>query len=68
MRYKLVTVEGKISQKDKMSLEDMQKFVGGYIEYSDNIICNEEGLLLGLPKNKVYNRFVGNVIIEERGK
>ena len=39
-------------------LEDMQKTVGGWIEavypYDDEvaIICNEEGLLMGLPLNR----------------
>ena len=45
MMFKLITAEGKISEKETMSLEEMQKFVGGYIEYSGNIICNEDGLI-----------------------
>ena len=47
-----------IYKKDKkMSLEEMQQKVGGYIEiaYDDGetqIICNEEGKLIGLPINE----------------
>ena len=44
------------------SLENLQKHVGGYLEYvrvSKNmvILCNEEGLLQQLP----YNCTVGNI-------
>ena len=47
-----VVVHGK-----KPTLKEMQDIVGGYIElvYDDGhtqIICNEEGKLLGLPINK----------------
>lgn len=43
---------------DKFTLEELQDFVGGYIElaYKDEdmlIICNEEGKLHGLPINVV---------------
>ena len=49
-----------------MTLEEMQKFVGGYIEYYGNAIMNEEGKLQNLPQNKVYPLFVGNVIIDQK--
>lgn len=52
--------------KIKNTLEEKQKLVGGYIEYTylnncDDIaiICNEEGKILGLP----YNRDIGHDII-----
>ena|SRR6185312_4621569 len=48
-------------------LEDMQKIVGGYIEYVDlgalsqipelegyDLYCNEEGKLIGLPLNVIF--------------
>ena len=48
------------------TLEDMQKLVGGYIEYTylngcDDvaIVCNEEAKLLRLP----FNRYIGHDII-----
>lgn len=66
MRYKLISTKGEISYKDKMSLEEMQSFVEGYIEYYGNVICNEEGLLKHLPQNVVDPRFVGNIIVKER--
>ena len=47
----------KIDKGKKPTLKEMQDIVGGYIElvYDDGhtqIICNEEGKLLGLPINK----------------
>lgn len=60
------------------SLEELQGFVGGYIEIirlGDNrlIIVNEEGKILGLPKNTFVTKIiqsagrqdiiVGNVLI-----
>jgi hypothetical protein len=68
MRYKLISAEGKINYKYKMSLEEMQSFVDGYIEMVGNVICNEEGLLKHLPQNVVYPHFVGNIIVKERTK
>ena len=68
MRYKLITADGKISYKNKMSLEEMQSFVGGYIEMFGNVICNEEGLLKHLKRNMMDCRFVGNIIVKERAK
>ena len=43
--------------KDSLSLADMKKIVGGWIEYAHDdgetqIICNEEGKLFGLPYNE----------------
>jgi len=73
----------------KPSLKHLQALVGGYIEiaYDDGytqIICNEEGLLLGLPYNvgateywrgcvygniKQYSRLYGDVVIlKEKGR
>lgn len=52
------------------TLPNLQNIVGGYIEtYSIGsdftIICNEEGRLLGLPRNcKLFDQvFVGTIII-----
>ena len=64
--YNCITIDGKIIKKAKMSLEDMQKFVGGYIEIVGDTICNEDGLLLKLPVNKFDSRFVGNIIKKVR--
>ena len=48
------------------TLEEKQKYVGGYIEYTEiknqddvSIICNEEGKIYHLP----YNRFTGYDVI-----
>ena len=54
-------------KKESMTLEEMQKAVGGYIEiaYDDGktqIICNEEGKLLGLPLNVEATRMWGELI------
>lgn len=64
MVFKLVTTDGEISTEEEMTLEAMQMFVGGYIEYAGNIICNEDGLRLNLQRNTLYPEFVGNIIIE----
>ena len=47
-----------------MTLEQMQEFVGGYVEKWKNIYCNEDGLRLKLPRNTIDSRFVGNIIEE----
>jgi hypothetical protein len=72
---RLITANGFIKNDvDISTLERMQKLVGGYIEFvypkddRDTIlICNEEGLLMGLPINErieqKYNiTLVGDVI------
>ena len=50
------------------TLENLQKIVGGYIEcvypFEDNvgIICNEEGMLIGLEPNRVLRDDDGNAV------
>ena len=53
-----------IVRKKPLPLEELQKMVGGNIEFADEgtVCCNEEGLLIGLPRNKVHPKFVGNII------
>ena len=67
-KYKLITVEGEVSERDDLTLEEMQEFVGGYIEEVGQFIVNEEGRMKELPANKVYPQYVGNVIIREASK
>ena len=64
--YKLIKTNGEISYQEDMTLEEMQKFVGGYIEMVGNVICNEEGRLMRLEPNEYDRNFVGNIIIKER--
>jgi hypothetical protein len=72
---RLITANGFIKNDvDISTLERMQKLVGGYIEFvyplggsPAVLICNEEGLLMGLPINErieqKYNiTLVGDVI------
>ena len=55
----------------QFSLDELQKFVGGYIEmvpYAKYVYCNEEGRLKGLPQNQIatlmFNMLlVGDVIL-----
>ncbi len=72
-----VAVDGtEIEVKGKLTLQQMQEWVGGYIQYAPRsmcqvrgvreIICNEEGLMSNLPRNKAYPEFVGKIIIERR--
>lgn len=74
----------KIIDQPKITLEDFQKVVGGFIEgisISKDITmyCNEEGKLLGLPVNnlatyfvktlRTFNDFIcGNVIFSKINK
>lgn len=60
--YRLITADGNITEKQRMSLKQMQDFVGGYVEKYKNVYCNEDGLRLKLPKNQIDPRFVGNII------
>ena len=59
--------------KDKQpTLKEIQKMVGGYLEFVwDNgdiqIICNEEGKLMGLPYNREASEIWYNVIREANG-
>lgn len=62
--YRLITADGKITEKQRMTLKQMQEFVGGYVEQWRNILCNEDGLRLKLPRNSIDPRFVGNIIEE----
>jgi hypothetical protein len=63
----------------KFTLEELQKFVGGYIEkiplsdFGSPAFCNEDGRLLKLPVNTVaskmyFTQILGDVIVCERGE
>lgn len=62
MKFIYITVDGTEVERVKPTLEDMQKFVGGYIEVHGNFYINEDGLVMGLEQNKAYPQFVGNII------
>lgn len=66
-KYTKIAFDGSITRtNDNLTLSEKQQFVGGYIEYVGNIICNEEGIELKLPRNKLYPEFLGNIIIQNR--
>jgi len=66
-KYTKITSDGTVvNTDDNLTLSEMQQFVGGYIEYVRNIICNEDGRRLKLPVNKIYPQFLGNIIIQNR--
>ena len=67
MKYTLIKYDGTVTARSRMFLEEMQEFVGGYIEIVGNVICNEEGRLKNLPLNRTLPIFVGNIIIKEGG-
>lgn len=54
-------------RKSKVSLEDAQKFVGGYVEVVSlgkrQMLVNEEGLLIGLPVNPEASQLAGQMIV-----
>ena len=50
------------------TLKEAQEFVGGWIEMvylknGDQMIVNEEGLLLGLPVNRIASAIAGQCIV-----
>lgn len=59
-----------IQQVDAITLDTIKNFVGGYIEgvfLGDggtlfSLYVNEEGLLVGLPPNRVFTRYDGNTV------
>ena len=59
-----------IVTKKPLSLKRLQQLVDGHIEmvwvgepYNSNcLMVNEEGLLLGLPRNPKFPQLVGNVV------
>ena len=69
MKVKIYKTNGSIeeiySSKDNL-LNVMQKAVGGYIEpvvvEGKRYAVNEEGLILGLKRNKTFPQFVGSVV------
>lgn len=73
MRYKYITtkkIEKDIIVNNSLSLEELQKLVGGNIEFTIHpldkqlqICLNEEGRLLGLESNFLYGQHVGNIIV-----
>lgn len=71
-KYHLTTGEVRdIDTHEPLSLERLQKLVGGYIErvwegepyHSNCLMVNEEGQLLGLPQNPSFPQFVGNIVV-----
>ena len=56
------------NNKKHFSLEELQKFVGGYIQIANTtdgrlMIMNEEGRLNGLPFNKIATDLYRNSVI-----
>jgi hypothetical protein len=52
----------------KLTLEEMQEFVGGlielvYLKNGDHLIINEEGILLELPQNHEASEIAGQIIL-----
>lgn len=77
MTYKILKTDGKTEAvpQAKLVLEQMQKVVGGYIEYfehhGETYICNEDGISLGLPRNPHFidTVILGDVIlVRKKGK
>ena len=53
---------------DRFTLEELQKYVGGYIEHiqlphRELLVVNEEGLLLGLPFNAQASMIFGRPLV-----
>lgn len=83
-KYKVLKVDGTIEEftTDKLSLESLQRHVGGFIQIlprpedfgirsKGDVYVNEDGKTLGLPVNPLlapssYDVILGNVLIEEK--
>lgn len=68
MKYTVIHVNGTSkSLPDELSLEEMQKVVGGYIEcigiLGGHLWVNEEGRLLELKLNRIASIFAGRPIV-----
>jgi hypothetical protein len=62
-KYRCVSQDGSIVMvKPKMTLEEMQAWVGGYIEIYEGVVCNEDAIRLNLKQNVIDTRFLGNII------
>lgn len=55
---------------------DIQKLVGGYIQvashhpagkYGSSVLCNEDGIPMGLPRNAHFTGLVGDVVVAPNG-
>ena len=51
---------------------DIQKLVGGYIQVAtqgltETVLCNEEGVPMGLPRNAHFTGLVGDVVVAPNG-
>jgi len=77
----LITTTGFVEELEgKPTLEQLQKIVGGLIEYvpihdGGYMYCNEEGKLLGLPPNPYATELidfgdviVGDVVVMQKGE
>jgi hypothetical protein len=67
---KLIESDGKISELNSPTLEQMQNAVGGYIEvipcsYESYVYCivNEEGIIKNLNPNMVASRLLDRPIV-----
>lgn len=66
--YLFKTDGTKIGIDSEPTLETLQKYVGGNIEYLPirskfGFIGNEDGLHLELKENKSYPRFLGDIVV-----
>jgi hypothetical protein len=77
VKYKILKTDGTIETlevKQKLTLGEMQGIVGGLIEYfqhhGEEFVCNEEGLVLNLPRNPHFiDRVIaGNVLVSRAQK
>jgi hypothetical protein len=61
------TIETVVLGKRKVTLDELQKAVGGWIEAVPGTraraYCNEEGRLRGLPLNQVASQRFGQVLV-----
>jgi hypothetical protein len=68
MKALLYTQDGETRSVQLDTFSDAQDYIGGLVQIlpkdrSNLFVFNEEGRVLGLPKNKTFEQFVGNVIV-----
>jgi len=74
MIVSLYTTTNPNAQKVEVeTFTDIQKLVGGYIQVAthqsadETVLCNEDGIPQGLPRNAHFTGLVGDVVVAPNG-
>ena len=73
MIVSLYTTSNPVPQSVEVeTFTDIQKLVGGYIQVAtqsaqSTVLCNEDGIPMGLPRNAWFTGLVGDVVVAPNG-